>query len=313
MPTKIRSVAPPLLGWARDLYLSPRAFWVGLERVIYTNHFYEDPPTLAETVAGAVLLTPNHVSHFSDFLVPNLSELSQPFDELIVVASGLNRKSILKVESSLANLPVSWHRRLIKFPLGGVGTNRNRGLAESKSDLVTFLDSDDFFHPDYAKFILGAYANNPFHILLHTCSFFDPTTSAAPEFSPMGDVQQVGYLSSKDFVERPDIDWELNPESFGDTNLSQADQTRAFPFAQGHVTVLRGFPLRFHENPQARNEDGVFLNQALLRGAKINAYPIEMSAYTQGTSARPIAFKVAALASLIRNSLKSRFGIMGAQ
>jgi glycosyltransferase involved in cell wall biosynthesis len=254
-------------------------------------------PAAAETVCAVVLLTPLHVAHFVDFLIPNLRQLSRPFDELIIVASGLSRKSMKRIEFSLTHLPSAWHREIARFPLGSVGRNRNRGIARSESDLVTFIDSDDFFHPDYAEFILQAYARNSFHILMHGYSLFEPTASSLPEFSAIGNLSQVAYLSSEDFIKRLDIDWELDPRSLNNTNLLQKDETNFRPLHQGHMTLLRKFPLRFHENPYARNEDGVFLNQALLAGAEINGYEVEMSAYSQGTSAKPTIFRIIELVS----------------
>ena len=61
------------------------------------------------TVAGVVLLVEQHTSFFSGQLIPNLLVFTKPFDELIIVASGLSKRSGSAVRKSVKLLPKDWN------------------------------------------------------------------------------------------------------------------------------------------------------------------------------------------------------------
>lgn len=51
--------------------------------------------------------------------------------------------------------------RLIRKPNGGVSSARNRGVAESRGQVIAFLDADDAWRPDFLEVIAGLAARHP--------------------------------------------------------------------------------------------------------------------------------------------------------
>jgi len=51
--------------------------------------------------------------------------------------------------------------RLLQTSNGGVSAARNRGIAVADTPLVSFLDRDDRYAPDYVEHMLGAFAADP--------------------------------------------------------------------------------------------------------------------------------------------------------
>jgi hypothetical protein len=257
-------------------------------------------------VAGVVLLVEQHTSFFSGQLIPNLLVFTKPFDELIIVASGLSKRSGSAVRKSVKLLPKDWNVLILDVPLGPVGENRNRGLAASECELVTFLDSDDYFSPDYCRFIAELFTADNFDIMVHG---FVPieTESGLP---PVLDVFQPGinspHLNSQDFLANTEIDWNGKPTKFASTSLKFADPRQAFSIHQGHMTVAKTVTLRFHENALARNEDGVFLHRALNQGLRIHVYPLRLSGYRLWTSAQPFRYRVSRKIWRFTSSVRKR-------
>lgn len=245
---------------------------------------------LQNTVTGVVLLTEDHVPFFIEMLIPNLNQLSRPFDEIIIVASGLNFGTKRKVKHALSRILNHARVNLLIVTLGSVGRNRNIGIRASTSFLTTFLDSDDLYRPDYVEFIERAYGRTPFDIMLHSGFFLDV---AEREFDfgnySTDDSLAIEALQNKDFTLRTDINWETSPEQLDDTGLWQTNSK--WVILQGHMTIRTKAPIRFHENPLARNEDGVFLNQALITGLRIVFYPANLSVARVGSSSRPLVFR----------------------
>ena len=57
------------------------------------------------SVTGVVLLVSDHLGYFRDSLIDNLLKFSQPFDELLIVASGLSSKAMRVVVEGIMNRP----------------------------------------------------------------------------------------------------------------------------------------------------------------------------------------------------------------
>lgn len=256
------------------------------------------------SVSGVILLTPGHVGFFLKCLVQNLQLLSRPFDELVIVSSGLSWFSSNRIRRAAKILASATPVRILSVPLGSVGRNRNRGWDASQTDLVAFLDSDDLYHKDYVQFISESYLNHEFDVLLHTCEFFASGKCVDFDFPSLTGAAETPIRTRASFTSRRDVNWESDPESFGDTGLWQQNQDPHWDISQGHMTVRKGLRLRFHENPAARNEDGIFLNQALLAGLEIDAYDAPLSYYRQGSSSYPLQFRIWAKARNVFRRLR---------
>lgn len=245
------------------------------------------------TVAGAVLLTQQHLPYFHKYLIPNLRSMNSGFDELLVIASGLRTRSLGTVKSDLATLHTHAKRNLIVAPLASVGANRNRAVALAKSELVAFLDADDLYSSDYVRFIRKAFTEEPFDVLLHSYESMALDASDVPLLDSISSEGLPPRFNSDDFVINPYDDWFGDPKKLLGTSLRFADEMVNHRIHQGHMTISRAIPLCFHEDPHARNEDGVFLQQCLLGRRVVHFYPLKLSAYRDGSSANPMKYRLA--------------------
>lgn len=250
-------------------------------------------PEKFPTVAGVVLLVEQHTSFFSEQLVPNLREFTRPFDELIIIASGLSKRARTVIGEAAQQLPKDWKISILDVSLGTVGKNRNRGLEASESEIVTFLDSDDYFSPDYCRFIVELFTADNFDIMVHGYVRIEGESGSPPVLEFFQSGLDFPHVNSQDFLERAEIDWDGEPTNFASTGLEFSNPTQFFPITHGHMTVARTVPLRFHQNSLARNEDGVFLHRALHRGLRVHAYPLQLSGYRLWTSAQPFRYRLA--------------------
>lgn len=244
------------------------------------------------TVSGVVLLVPQHIAFFCEDLVPNLASMTTPFDELLVVASGFSSHAMRRVEDTLKLLSGQPNKKVIRVPLGSVGANRNHGIEHSTSDFVTFLDSDDLYSPGYCAFLKNAYARQPYQVLLHSYIAMSRSETRAPVFDSLSTAIDDVFFTNKDFFTNPSDDWKSNPENLISTTLQFRDKKNNQPIHQGHMTLSRDFPIRFHEDPIARNEDGVFLQQCLANGFRVHFYPVRLSAYRLDSSASPVRYRI---------------------
>ncbi|WP_057766221.1 glycosyltransferase family 2 protein [Companilactobacillus tucceti] len=64
-----------------------------------------------------------------------------------------------------------WIKVIYHAQNAGVSAARNSGLQAVDTDLVTFVDGDDYIEPDYVDFFLGLF--NKYDIDLATCGFFN--------------------------------------------------------------------------------------------------------------------------------------------
>lgn len=251
------------------------------------------------TVSGVVLLVPQHLHYFCNELIPNLSDLTTPFDEVLVIASGLSRRQTKQVEEELDTLSNHPKKRVLRVQLGSVGANRNHGLNNASSDLVTFLDSDDLYSPDYCAFLKSAYEREPYQVLLHGYHLLSESESDRLFAYPADFSLKRVFYSNQDFLLKPFESWESNPRLLRSTTLQFRKTQQHVPAAQGHMTVSTKLSLRFHEDPVAPNEDGVFIHQCLAFGHLLQFYPVQLSAVRPASSARPLRYRILRLASAL--------------
>lgn len=245
------------------------------------------------SVSGVVMVVPQHVKLFSVSLIPNLSEFVRPLDDLLIVCSGLSARGLGTVRAALRNLPEGWRTKVVEAPLGSVGANRNIGMSHASGDLVTFLDADDLFAPHYRQFIVEAFHRAPYESLLHSYIAIGGDQHSVPPFDDMGLLEEISCYGPDDFVIDVEKNWSEDPTLLESTQLRLLHPVEERPIHQGHLTIRGGLDLRFHENYLARNEDGVFLQTLLARGAAVHYYPLRLSAYRLGTSANPTRFRIA--------------------
>jgi glycosyltransferase involved in cell wall biosynthesis len=101
---------------------------------------------LGDQSASVVIPTYNRAPLVARAVRSALAAIS-PGDEVIVVDDG----STDETERVLA--PFAGEIRYVRITNGGAGRARNRGVAEARSPLVAFLDSDDEWEPD--RLLLG--------------------------------------------------------------------------------------------------------------------------------------------------------------
>ena len=252
------------------------------------------------SVTGVILLVPQHLSFFCQSLTPNLKSMTMPFDEILVIASGLSRRQIRRVEAVVNSELCHRNLRVLRAPLGSVGANRNRGLDAAASDLVTFIDSDDLYSPQYCEFLKIAYARSPYQILLHDYTSFGQIENDEPLLEKLNLEARYEPYTNEDFLIKPIEEWLHNSKSGGSTNLQFRNEETKAKFSQGHMTVWRTLPLRFHIDPLLRNEDGLFLQQCLSRGYRIQVHPLALSAYRLGSTANPLRHRFLSFVTRLR-------------
>ncbi len=107
---------------------------------------------LDETVA-VVIPTYNH-AHFLGAAIESVLEQSRPADEILVVDDG-SRDDPSSVVANYAGV------RLLRQANAGLSAARNRGICETSSQLIIFLDADDRFKPDTIALSLETLRNSP--------------------------------------------------------------------------------------------------------------------------------------------------------
>lgn len=110
--------------------------------------------------------------------------------ELILVDDGSPDNSpILCDDYSRSNEKI----KTIHIENGGASKARNKGVAVSKGEFITFLDSDDFLHPVFLEYMLQLCIDHDAEI--SQCDFMRGTDSTFPEIK---ETEQVQKFSNRD-------------------------------------------------------------------------------------------------------------------
>src|SRR3954451_20936080 len=122
------------------------------------DHMGEDEHAKTVTV---VIPTYNGAAYIEETLESLRQQTTDDFD-VVVIDDGSRDGTQAKVAAH----PV--RARLIEQPHLGVAVARNRGLAETRSRWVTFLDQDDLWHPTRLRRLMDWMSAHPEHRLVAT-------------------------------------------------------------------------------------------------------------------------------------------------
>lgn len=88
--------------------------------------------------------------------------------EIIIVNDGSTDRCEKIVEQMIENNQTNRIIKLINKPNGGVSSARNRGITEAIGEYISFLDSDDIWHPQKLELILEILKDSSIAFLGHS-------------------------------------------------------------------------------------------------------------------------------------------------
>ncbi len=100
---------------------------------------------LDKRISVAAIIPLYNGAHFIRESLNSVLAQSEPADEIIVVDDGSTDHGPEIVKEMAARYPI----RLVSQPNGGIGSARNRGIAEAKSTHIALLDQDDIWYEDH--------------------------------------------------------------------------------------------------------------------------------------------------------------------
>ena len=105
---------------------------------------------------------------------------SVPVDEIIIVDDGSTDDSVRVAESCLVGCGIPFHIFELEHT-GAVSVARNFGLSKSSSQLVAFLDADDFWHPDKLGWVRSTFDGSPqVALVYHSMALVKQVGSVTP-------------------------------------------------------------------------------------------------------------------------------------
>ena len=244
------------------------------------------------SLSGVIILTQDHVGHLPKILGDLLLQ-SEPFAEIIIVASGLDEAARSRVSAETKK--VQSVEVLTKFvDLGSAGKNRNIGLetVSPHSTLVLFHDADDRYPPHRNATIVGEFIRKPFDALVHLYVSASETDAE----TALGNLSRLNSATSFERIESTDLYEPTFPGRVRDRYaelLGVINSTLCLPkphrnLAIHHAHVCIRNPsigkLRYHEKFYPRNEDSLFLRDMLFAGLSVAVLCLPLSIWVQGTS-----------------------------
>lgn len=208
------------------------------------------------SISAVIITIPEHLQYLDELII-NINQIKPNFDEIIIVASGCKAYKSTLIEK--ARQFKSEKVVLIINKLSPSGKNRNLGWKYAKGDIVTFLDGDDLYDIERNKKILKSFGEENIDLFLHSY------TTAFPIINNAGNEKKL-TLKNEHLVSFSKYNKIL--EILGlrsSTNLVLKNKLLEFPIAHGHITIKNNASSfkRFHQLKRARNEDGIFLRDAL--------------------------------------------------
>ena len=250
-------------------------------------------PSISITLSAVVPLIESHIRFFGP-LIRDLESQTRPFDEIVIVASGLGHDSISQLEKVLSSSRFSGNYQILSNPLFPSGKNRNSGALIAKSDLVMFLDADDTYHPQRNEIALSIYKRTSFAaLIMRTVPFSEPDTFSwntnieidlitEPHLVPPKVIYDAtfsyGRSRHKEMLGAPSV-------IHGDNNPGNASKELGV-LHHGHMVVEKNvfLDLRQHEQSFPRNEDSVFARDILWSGKSMYVLNLATSGYRTSSS-----------------------------
>lgn len=226
-------------------------------------------------IDAIIPLVPQHTKYLKN-LLDNLDLQTVTFANIIIVASGFTKDiSILKsFESGKIHI--------VYNDLASAGANRNFGIELAYSELISFLDADDLYHPMRNEYIFKNEKSSNFDLLLHSYVFFKDNIhfENIDYYNNTKQIFDHNYFIKAKTCEGRARDIEVT-NKFKNANLNFLTNSDSFPVHHAHVVVKTRIldNIKFHENPYVRNEDGVFCRDVLCSGYKLFATSAILSGY----------------------------------
>ncbi|CAM9358028.1 unnamed protein product, partial [Chrysoparadoxa australica] len=203
--------------------------------------------------------TPSY-QHLLLYLVASVDAQTRPPDEVVVAISETTPDAGRKLEKQLQDLTTRTTVKVLDSPdQQRAGPNRNRCVAGSAGDVVSFMDADDIMHPQRLE-LLEAVLHGELEVLQGVKPQM-VLTSFVKEEAEMPDhikASEVQVLAGKDF-------YDVAHKNY----LAKSDHIKlpvssGLPkIAQGHLTARRELfdVVQFIDTSQ-RGEDSVFVMEA---------------------------------------------------
>lgn len=116
---------------------------------------------MSETINASIIIPTHNRSRLLKWTLESLASMQVPDHvdaEVLVILNGCTDDSREVAEACLASVPTAW--RVIDEPTLGVSHARNRAVAESRGDVLCFLDDDVKVEPDWLGRIIDTANRN---------------------------------------------------------------------------------------------------------------------------------------------------------
>lgn len=250
-------------------------------------------PSSSTTLSAVVPLIESHVRFFGS-LIRDLESQTRPFDEIVIVASGLGHHSVSSVEKVLKSSRFSSDYQILSNSLFPSGKNRNSGALVAKSNLVMFLDADDTYHPQRNEIALQIYKRTSFAALvMRTVPFSEPDTFSWNTNLEIDLITEQHLVSPKDTYDATfPFGRARHKEMLGAPSVIQGHKNpretgrELGVLHHGHIVVEKNIflDIKQHELSFPRNEDSVFARDILWSGRRLYVLNLATSGYRTSSS-----------------------------